>query len=138
LADLLKSVKDLGDFRTRLASRAELMDKEQMFVDDSHWQFVHRQVVGDAAELVVDPVAMMHQSPALTTVRPSPAGDVELLFDLGEQNVGYYSFELLADAGVAIDVSSIEYITPEGVKVGFVPNESLAGKRVTFNGKPVE
>ena len=100
MAELLKSIKSLDDFRARLGSRAELMAKEQMFVEDSHWQFVHRQVVGDAVGLVIDPVAMMHQSPAMTTVKPSPSGDVEMLFDLGEQNVGYYSFDLVADAGV--------------------------------------
>lgn len=114
MADVLKSVKTLDDFRSRLGKHAQPMPKQQMFVEDSHWQFVHRQVVGDAADLVVDPVALMYQSPAVTTVKPSAAGDVELLYDLGEQDVGYYSFDLVADAGVTVDVSSIEYIAPDG------------------------
>jgi len=112
--ELLTSVKMADDFRKRLASRAEVMPAEQMFVEDVHWQFRGRQVVGDAAPLVDAPAALMHESPSVTTVRPSPQGDVELLYDLGEQNVGYYAFELIADAGVAVDIFSLEYIAPDG------------------------
>lgn len=112
--ELLQSVKTADDFQKKLASRAEVMPPEQMFVEDIHWQFHRRQVTGDAAGLVDAPAALMHESPTVTTVRPSPQGDVELLYDLGEQNVGYYAFELIADAGVAVDIFSLEYIAPDG------------------------
>jgi len=111
---LLQTVKTEDDFRAQLKSRAECMPKEAMFVEDVHWQFRGRQEVGDAAALVDSPAALMHESPALTTIQPSPDGDVELLYDLGEQNVGYYALDLVADAGVGVDVFSLEYITPDG------------------------
>lgn len=112
--ELLKSVKTPADFRKRLADRAEQMPPEEMFVTDTHWQFVGRKVVGDATPLVDQPGALMHENPDVTTVRPSPNGDVELLYDLGTQNVGYYALDLAADAGVAVDVFGIEYIAPDG------------------------
>ena len=114
MEELFKTVKTPADFLAKLRSRAELMPPERMFVRDGYWQFVNRQVVGDASGLVTAPAALMHETPSLTTVRPSSDGDVELLYDLGEQNCGYWSFDLIADAGVVVDVSAVEYITPDG------------------------
>ncbi len=88
---------------------------DEMFVADTHWQFVHRQVLGSAAGLVERPGALMHDQAELTTVYPSADGDVELAYDLGEQTVGYFDFELLAPAGVQVDVYAVEYIRPDGV-----------------------
>ena len=88
---------------------------EEMFVADTHWQFVHRQVLGSAAGLVERPGALMHDQAELTTVHPSPDGDVELAYDLGEQTVGYFDFELLAPAGVQVDLYAVEYIREDGV-----------------------
>ncbi|MCU0872405.1 MAG: alpha-L-rhamnosidase N-terminal domain-containing protein [Pirellulaceae bacterium] len=112
--ELLQSVKTVDDFQAKLVSRAEAMSKEAMFVEDVHWQFLGRQEVGDGAGLVESPAALMHESPTVTTVHPSPQGDVELWYDLGEQNVGYFAFDLIADAGVAVDIFSLEYIAPDG------------------------
>jgi hypothetical protein len=39
---------------------------------------------------------------------------VERLYDLGEQNVGYYAFGLIAGAGVAVDIFSLQSIAPDG------------------------
>ncbi len=88
---------------------------EEMFVTDTHWQFVHRQVLGSAAGLVERPGALMHDQAELTTVHPSAEGDVELAYDLGEQTVGYFDFELLAPAGVQVDIYAVEYIREDGV-----------------------
>ena len=87
----------------------------EMFVTDTHWQFVHRQVLGSAAGLVERPGALMHDQAELTTIHPSADGDVELAYDLGEQTVGYFDFELLAPAGVQVDLYAVEYIRPDGV-----------------------
>jgi hypothetical protein len=111
---LLDSVKTRDDFLAQVGKRAELMPADKMFVRDVEWQFHHRQVVGDATPLVADPAALMHENPQVTTVQPSPKGDVELLYDLGEENIGYYSFDLIADAGVDIDIFGVEYIAPDG------------------------
>jgi len=85
---------------------------EEMFVTDTHWQFTNRQVIGSAAGLVERPGALMHDHAELTTVHPSADGDVELAYDLGEETVGYFDFELLAPAGVQVDIYAVEYIRP--------------------------
>ena len=85
---------------------------EEMFVTDTRWQFTNRQVIGSAAGLVERPGALMHDHAELTTVHPSAEGDVELAYDLGEETVGYFDFELLAPAGVQVDLYAVEYIRP--------------------------
>ena len=110
----LASVKTPDDFAAQLGSRCELMPTAEMFVRDVFWQFQHRQVVGDASALVHEPSALMNEKPQPTTVLPSPDGDVELLYDLGQENVGYYCFDLVADAGVCVDIFGVEYIAPDG------------------------
>ena len=130
---LLKTVKTTADFLDQLRSRAELIPSEQMFVRDSDWQFVNRQVVGDASALVTAPAALMHETPSLTTVQPSPDGDVELLYDLGEQNCGYWAFDLIADSGVVVDVSAVEYITPDG-RIQFTGNNRNGLRYITHAG----
>ncbi|MEI2725501.1 MAG: alpha-L-rhamnosidase N-terminal domain-containing protein [Verrucomicrobiota bacterium] len=112
--DWLGSIKDLAGFEQTLARRSEPMSMDQMFVQDVFWQFTERQVVGDAASLVANPAGSLHDNPEFTTVLPSPAGDVELLYDLGEQNCGYWNFDLVADAGVQVDIFAVEYIAPDG------------------------
>lgn len=47
-------------------------------------------------------------------IHPSADGDVELVYDLGEQNVGYYAFAIEAEAGLVVDISGVEYIAPDG------------------------
>ena len=131
--ELLKTVKTPADFLAALRSRAELMPSEAMFVRDSYWQFENRQVVGDASALVTAPAALMHETPALTTVQPSPDGDVELLYDLGEQDCGYWAFDLLADAGVVVDVAAVEYITPAG-RIQFARSNRNALRYITHEG----
>jgi len=111
---LLNSVKDAASFRDRLRSRAEVMPWAEMFVEDFTWQFQQRQVVGDAAPLVDRPEALMHDTPESTVIRPSRGAEVELVYDFGEQHCGYYGFELIADAGVRIDLHAIEHIAPDG------------------------
>lgn len=110
----LRGVKNLGDFQARLGSRAERMEAAKMFVEEISWLFRNRQVVGDAGALVREPAALMAENPEITTVLPGKQGDVELLYDLGEQNCGYWAFDLLADAGVAVDIFAVEYIAPDG------------------------
>lgn len=113
-AELLAAVKTADELKARLGDRIRRLPFDEMFVQDPYWQFTGRKVVGKADELVVDAQALNHESPTTTVVDPSPDGDVELVYDLGVQNVGYYDFELVADAGVAVDVFSVEYIAPDG------------------------
>ncbi len=110
----LTSVKDRAGFQQTLAKRCEQMPAEQMFVEDVYWQFTQRQVVGDASLLVTNPSGALHDNPEFTAIQPSKGGDVELLYDLGEQNCGYWNFDLVADAGVQVDIFAVEYIAPDG------------------------
>lgn len=110
----LRNVKTPADFAAQLGKRAERMAAEAMFVEEVSWKFRGRKVVADAAPLVDAPAALLAENPELTTVRPSREGDVELAYDLGAQNCGYWSFDLLADAGVAVDIFAVEYIAPDG------------------------
>lgn len=110
----LTSIKDLAGFRETLGRHCEQMPSERMFVQDTFWPFTQRRVVGDAATLVENPAGALHDNPDFTVVQPSPDGDVELLYDLGEQNCGYWQFDLVADAGVVVDIYAVEYIAPDG------------------------
>jgi hypothetical protein len=92
----------------------QLLPTDEMFVTDTHWLFTNREVTGSAADFVQDATALMHDNPALTTVRPSASGDIELVYDLGEETIGYFDFELLAPAGVNVDWYAVEYIKPDG------------------------
>ncbi len=112
--ELFKQVKDADTFKQFAGKRAELMASDKMFVKDTFWQFTQRKPVGDATALVRNPSGLLYNTPESTVVSPSPQGDVELLYDLGEQRCGYYQFDLMADAGVQVDIYGIEYITPEG------------------------
>ena len=96
---------------------ARLMPAEEMFVTDTHWQFVQRQVLENAASLVECPAAVLHDNPEMTTVHPPSAAypaDIELAYDLGQQTVGYFEFELEAPAGVQVDLYAVEYLKPDG------------------------
>lgn len=112
--DLLSSVKDVETCRQRLGNRLERMPAQAMFLVDPTWQFQQREVVADAQALVRDPEGLMYNNAGCTTVSPTSQGDVELLYDLGEQNCGYYLLDLEADAGVVIDLFGVEYIAPDG------------------------
>lgn len=91
-----------------------LLSSEEMFVTDTHWHFLTREVIGDANRQVDQPAALMHDNAALTTVHISPAEDIELAYDLGEQTVGYFDFELIAPAGLIVDTYAVEYIAADG------------------------
>ncbi len=111
---LLACVADADSFQSELGGRAICMPTDAMFCRDTHWRFPSRNVVGPANELVETPEALMADDETVTVVHPSPDGDVELCYDLGEQNCGYYDFELTAEAGVEFDIAGIEYIFPDG------------------------
>lgn len=111
---LLTTVSNTTTFEQKLKLWAELMASETMFVQDSAWQFMGRQVVRDGTQQVQSPAALMHDNAEVTVVQPARDGEVELLYDLGEQNCGYYDLDLTAPAGVTVDIFGVEYIAPDG------------------------
>lgn len=110
----LTAIKDTAALQQTFGRNCELLPSERMFVQDAFWQFTQRQVVGDATALVSNPSGALHDNPEFTTIQPSPDGDVELRYDLGEQNCGYWNFDLQAEGGVEVDLFAVEYIAPDG------------------------
>ena len=111
---LTKAAETPEDFLTTVKDRLELRASEKMFVEDVHWQFTDRKVVKPGDALVQNGPALLHDTPEVTIIQPTTDGDVELLYDLGEQDVGYYQFEVISEPDVLIDIFGIEYISPEG------------------------
>jgi hypothetical protein len=105
-----EGVRNLESFKDLFAGEIETVEA----ADDIHNQFQERSVIAPATGLVANPSGLMYDNAAATIVSPSPDGDVELVYDLGEQNCGYYQFEIVAEEGLTLDFFGVEYITPEG------------------------
>lgn len=114
--ELLRTATDLPSLLRQVGQGVELeaFPARTMFLEDPSWQFQQRQVIGDARPLVRNPSGLLYNNADATVVQPSPEGDVELLYDLGEQNCGYYYFELQAEAGVVVDIFGVEHLAPDG------------------------
>lgn len=110
----LAEITDVLALQQQLGEHARVLPAEALFLRDPHWAFLARKPIGSAAALVQNPAGLMQDNAAMTTVHPSPDGDVELVYDLGEQSVGYYELELLAEEGVEVDLFSLEYIAGDG------------------------
>ncbi|MGC9347411.1 MAG: family 78 glycoside hydrolase catalytic domain, partial [Anaerolineae bacterium] len=114
IEELGQSVKEAATFKAVLGERAQCLPTDRMFVRDTHWRFLTREPVADARGLVGNPSGLIYDNAEVTVIHPSDEGDVELVYDLGEQVVGYYDLELVAEAGVKIDIYGVEYIAPDG------------------------
>ncbi|MFA6185765.1 MAG: alpha-L-rhamnosidase C-terminal domain-containing protein [Phycisphaerae bacterium] len=113
--NLLCTITSAQDFKANLANRCQCLDFDTMFFKDQSWKFENRKVLVPANAYVFEPSALIKDDQNVTVVNPSKKGDIELVYDLGEQNCGYYSFDLNADEGVQIDINEVEYITDSGI-----------------------
>jgi hypothetical protein len=111
---LYAAVVDRESFLFTAKRTAKCLPAEELLIEDPHRQFMAREVLGTGAKLVQHPGALVYDTPESTVVLPSAKGDVELVYDLGRQEVGYYAFELVADAGTVVDLFQVEYIAPSG------------------------
>jgi len=111
---LLRKVKDRKTFLELLKDKAKCMPSTEMFAQDYFWQFRCREVIGDGRSHVENPAGLMHDNAETTVVKPSAKGDIELAYDLGEQNCGYFSLDLTSEAGVVLDIFGIEHIDKNG------------------------
>ncbi|MBW7866577.1 MAG: family 78 glycoside hydrolase catalytic domain [Candidatus Hydrogenedens sp.] len=110
--DHLKNAVTEAGWRERLAPSARIVGADET-TEAVNRLFQERKPLPDVKARVEGMEALLAGTgPAV--VHPCPDGDVELLFDLGEQNVGYFQFELEAEAGLAVDIAGVEYITPSG------------------------
>ncbi|MFZ5519282.1 MAG: alpha-L-rhamnosidase C-terminal domain-containing protein [Candidatus Zhuqueibacterota bacterium] len=111
---LFSEIADQKSFVEKLGKRSVNMPSQAMFFVDSYWQFASREALAGEQARVENPAGLMSNNAESTVLHPSPAGDVELVYDLGQQNIGYYDFELTTEAGVIIDIFGVEYITADG------------------------
>lgn len=110
----LNGVRNPISFQSAFGKSIVTLSSENDVMVDIHRQFKARRVIGPATQLVDQPLALMRDDDQSTVVTPSPDGDIELIYDLGEENVGYFDFEIKAEDGLILDVSAVEYITPDG------------------------
>jgi hypothetical protein len=107
-----KKVSTLEAFKANYATTARPLSPEQV-TEDVHGAFKSRAVVGGKQAQVDSPEAAM-SGVGETVVRPSAEGDTELVYDLGEQNIGCWQFDVDAEAGAVMDIAAVEYIAPDG------------------------
>ncbi len=110
----LEKVHDANSFKAGFGDAIQQLSTAEHVMDDVHAQFKERVVLSDAAGLVKAPNALIRADDKATLVSPSADGDVELVYDLGEQNVGYFTLDLDAESGLIVDISAVEYISPDG------------------------
>lgn len=107
-----ESVHDKSGYQEHLSSGRSNTDG-RFPIADPHWQFECREVIENEAPMVENPEALILEDGSSTIVQPSEAGDVELHYDLGEQNCGYFEFEVEAESGTIIDLFAVEFICSE-------------------------
>ncbi len=114
IEDIRRSTKTPEDFVERLGYMARCLPAGRMLMEDPHWQFTERRVLGDAGTAVRSPEALMFDQGEATVIQPDKRGDIELVYDLGEQNCGYWNLDIIAPAGTIVDIFALEFISPEG------------------------
>lgn len=120
LSDLGKGVRalertavDAKSFNKAFDQKIHVLSSADEVMDAVHWQFMARKPIDGAEAMVENPEGLIKVS-GETVAHPHEAGDIELLYDLGEQNCGYYSFQLEAEAGLVVDIAGVEYIKKDG------------------------
>ncbi len=112
--EFAEKVKDTKSFKKLLADRSRLLKKSVMFVEDDYWRFREREVIDSAEGNVTNQADLMYDNCRICQIKPDKRGDLEIIYDLGQQNCGYWSFELWADEGVVLDIYGVEYINDQG------------------------
>jgi len=113
--DLLGKIASIEEFTKTAGKRLKNYPSKQMLLNDFYWQFCMAETIdNNAIKNVKNPSALIHNNAQVTTVYPDKRGDMQLLYDLGEQSCGYYTFRLKAPAGTVVDLTQIEYIKNDG------------------------
>ena len=87
---------------------------EDFYSDAGCFSFQRQEKLPGPYDGVENPQALIYPDDRCTVVQPADGKDVELVCDLGEQNVGYWNFVIHAAAGTVVDISAVEYIAPDG------------------------
>ncbi|MFA7691991.1 MAG: hypothetical protein GX117_06030 [Candidatus Hydrogenedentes bacterium] len=110
--DELRKPPLLETFAEAMKDRARIVDADEM-TPSPYYDFQTRHVL-EGVEADIEFTVNNNKELETLRVLPSEAGDVELICDLGEQNVGYYTFEIEAEEGLILDFFGVEYIAPDG------------------------
>jgi alpha-L-rhamnosidase len=98
---------------------------EVMHQRDHYLAFCSRRPLRLAPDLVHSPDALLTDADEWAVLAPPTDGDLELCLDFGRETVGWVEFDLLAPAGLVVDVNLIEYRDgdrlqiPQGNRNGF-------------------
>jgi len=109
-AGIHRAATSVESFVSEYAEACVTLPPDEFLMDEANAQFQSRRVLEERAVSIAQPEALMADDDAVTEVQPAGGADVELLYDLGEQNCGYYHFDLEAPAGTVVDVFGVEYI----------------------------
>ncbi len=132
--ELVRKTADLKSFKKNFGKRAMVLKAEEMLAEHPYRHFRYRRPIGDAAGCVCNPEGLMHDNSEWTIVTPSKEGDIELLYDLGEESVGYLELELAASAGDIVDIFAVEYITGDG-EIQFTGDNSNGVRYICKEGR---
>lgn len=109
------------------------IQREHLYTNDAFAQSYTDRVTGAAAK--VENTDALLSGSGWTTIHPAPDGaDVRLLVDFGTMVVGYHRFDLVAPAGVVVDLHNFEFIQPDGRK-NFAEGMNNSSRYVCKEGK---
>lgn len=101
-------------FHEYLKDYASIIPDDCILPMDFYMNYMERETVADAGSLIEAPEKLIFDDPAHTIIHPSSNGDIQVIYDMGMQNIGYYDFDLIAEAGLVIDMFEIEHIFSDG------------------------
>ena len=113
-ADILNRVKSETDFGKYLKKYAEKIPEDCVLPTDFYPVFLELKTGMDAACFIESPEKLIFDDPSCTVIHPVPEGDIQVIYDLGTQNIGYYDFELFAGEGTVLDIFEVEHIFSDG------------------------
>lgn len=105
--------RNFEEFRG-LCPSARPLKEEEMVDTACHFSFECRRAEPVHPGDVEHPENLIHPDDRMTVVHPVEGRDIELCYDLGEENIGFWNFSLIAAAGTVIDLSVSEYISETG------------------------
>lgn len=117
----MEKVVSEASFHEHLGKYAEIIPKNCVLPMNFYKNYMERKTIADAEKLIEAPEKLIEapeklifDDPACTVIHPSNNGDVQVIYDLGMQNIGYYDFDLVAESGLIIDMFEIEHIFSDG------------------------
>lgn len=107
-------VNSEASFQKHLVDYAMIIPDECALAMDFYIPYNERKIICDSDHLIKAPEKLILDDASCTIIHPSNDGDVQVIYDLGMQNIGYYDFDLVAEAGLVIDMFEIEHIFSDG------------------------